>query len=187
MYDSVPDRLEYRGCLDSKQKAEHYTSPTHIEKEEAFNDGVQVSQVGQVCNATLEPIECPSYIGMMAIPIAAGIIIKPIIGATFAMEMNWRWIGWLNMPIVGPSAALAITFLNLKPIKPPLRARFLQLDFIGMSLFIAGGTAFAVPLGLGGPVDPWSLGKISLPLIIGIVLLLAVAVYEGNSRFQISP
>ncbi|KAF2720421.1 MFS general substrate transporter [Polychaeton citri CBS 116435] len=131
--------------------------------------------------------ERPLYIGLMAIPIAAGSIAGPIIGACFTEEVNWQWIGWINLPIVGVSAILAILFLQLKPVERPLRPRLARMDFIGMILFIAGGTAFAIPLSLGGAVTPWRSWKILLPLIIGFVLLIGFAIYEGRPTVAMFP
>nr|POE61017.1 efflux pump fus6 [Quercus suber] len=128
--------------------------------------------------------ERPLYVGLMAIPIAAGMITGPIMGASFTEDVNWRWIGWINLPIVGVSAGLAVLFIRLKPVERPLRTRVLQMDFTGMGLFTAGGTAFAVPLSLGGSVDSWSSWKILLPLLLGLVLLVVFAVHVGQASIS---
>ena len=131
--------------------------------------------------------ERPLWVGLMAVPMAAGSIAGPLIGASFAQDVNWRWIGWINLPLVGVSAVLAVFFLRLKPIERPLRSKFLQMDFLGILLFITGGTAFAVPLSIGGAIYPWSSWKILLPLIVGGLLLVGLAIYEARPRNPIFP
>ena len=41
--------------------------------------------------------ERPKYLGILAVPIATGSVIGPIIGGLFSQFVNWRWIGWVNL------------------------------------------------------------------------------------------
>jgi MFS family permease len=38
--------------------------------------------------------ERPIYLAMMALPIAVGSIMGPIIGALLCQFATWRWLGW---------------------------------------------------------------------------------------------
>lgn len=38
--------------------------------------------------------ERPLYLAIMALPIALGSIIGPIIGALLCQFVTWRWLGW---------------------------------------------------------------------------------------------
>lgn len=47
--------------------------------------------------------ERPKYLSMIAAAIAIGSITGPIVGALFTEYLGWRWIGWINLPIIyGP-------------------------------------------------------------------------------------
>ncbi|KAF2166627.1 hypothetical protein M409DRAFT_23260 [Zasmidium cellare ATCC 36951] len=127
--------------------------------------------------------ERPLYMGLMAVPMGVGTVAGPIIGAAFAHDASWRWIGWINLPMVGASAALAVVFLRLRPIRASMR----QLDFIGMTAFALGCPAVAVPLSIAGPDNPWSSVQILLPLITGFVLLGGLVVYEARPENALFP
>jgi MFS family permease len=41
--------------------------------------------------------ERPSYLAIMALPIALGSILGPIIGALLCQFASWRWLGWYGV------------------------------------------------------------------------------------------
>ncbi|QGI70768.1 hypothetical protein CEK26_003103 [Fusarium fujikuroi] len=59
---------------------------------------------------TLE--ERSKYLGLMGIPNAVGNILGPSVGALFSTYATWRWIGWINLPILGFGTPLVFFFLN---------------------------------------------------------------------------
>lgn len=46
--------------------------------------------------------ERPLYLGLFSLPMAGGGVCGPIIGAAFGEYVDWRWIGWMNLPIIAP-------------------------------------------------------------------------------------
>ncbi|PVI02951.1 putative efflux pump antibiotic resistance protein [Periconia macrospinosa] len=122
--------------------------------------------------------ERPMYLGLFAIPLAAGTIIGPIIGALFTEYATWRWLGWINLPISAVNFGLIAIFLRLKPIERTLKEKMLRLDWIGMLLFGVGCTAFASPLSWAGAMFPWGAWQTILPLIIGFFVLVVFGLYE---------
>lgn len=120
----------------------------------------------------------PFWLGLLAIPTAAGSILGPVMGALFSEYVDWQCIGWINLPLVAISAGCAFFFMHLKPIEETLRSWLARLDCIDMALFTVGCTAFSLPLSWAGALYPWSSWRTILPLIIGIVVLIIFGFYE---------
>jgi hypothetical protein len=126
--------------------------------------------------------ERPKYIGLLAIFMACGSVSGPVIGAAFSEFVDWRWIGWINLPIVGLAFILALLFLRLKLIATPFSEKVRRLDWLGMSMFAVGATAMALPLSWAGALYPWSSWRTILLLIIGLLVLLAFSFYEKSLK-----
>jgi hypothetical protein len=124
------------------------------------------------------------WIGLLSIPMATGCILGPIIGALFAEHVSWRWIGWINLPIIAVAVPLAIFFMKLKPIEDDLKTKLRNIDWIGIALFAVGSILFAVPLSWAGNLYPWGSWRTIVPLLIGVIVLVGFAFYE---RYPASP
>lgn len=131
--------------------------------------------------------ERPLYLGLMSVPMAIGSALGPIFGAVFSEYATWRWIGWINLPIIAVSSPLAVFFLHLKPIETSMWSRLASLDWIGLVLFAIGITIFALPLSWGGVIYSWSSWRTIVPLVIGIVILAVFAVYEAQPAQPVFP
>ncbi|TGO39832.1 hypothetical protein BHYA_0047g00360 [Botrytis hyacinthi] len=129
------------------------------------------------------------YLGLMAIPNAVGNILGPSIGAIFSNYASWRWIGWVNLPILGISAPLIVFFLNLRPVEldEKLSANLKKLDWIGMILVVTGITIFVLPLSWAGSLFPWKSWQTLLPILLGAALLVIFVVYEAKPKVPILP
>lgn len=124
------------------------------------------------------------YLGLMALPTAVGTVLGPSVGGLFSAFVTWRWIGWLNLPILCVAVILTVFFLRLRPLEPTSASKLGRLDWIGMVLFASGTTLFALPVSWAGALFSWSSWPTILLLILGVVLLVAFAVYE---RFPETP
>ena len=131
--------------------------------------------------------ERPLYLGLYALPMAGGGVCGPIIGAAFSEFVDWRWIGWVNLPIIVVGVVLAFFFLHLRPIDSAFGSKLRRLDWIGMLLFTIGGIAFALPLSWAGSMYPWSTWRTILPLMIGAVVLVIFGIYESKPAAPILP
>jgi MFS family permease len=131
--------------------------------------------------------ERPLYLGLIAGAIAIGSITGPIVGGLFSEFVTWRWIGWINLPIVGTAFLLALFFLRIRPIKSSLKAKLRRLDWVGMLLFIVGATSTALPLSWAGALYSWSSWRTIVPLLIGLAVLVVFGVYEKRPIDAVLP
>lgn len=136
---------------------------------------------------TLE--ERSKYLGLMAIPMAIGNIMGPSVGALFANYASWRWIGWVNLPLLGIGTPLVFFFLKLRPV--PLDASLTKnlnrLDWIGMALVVVGITIFVLPLSWAGSLFPWASWQTLVPMFLGVAVLVIFAFYEAKPEAPIVP
>ncbi|KOS36439.1 hypothetical protein ACN38_g12813 [Penicillium nordicum] len=136
---------------------------------------------------TLE--ERPKYLGLMAIPSAIGNIMGPVVGALFSTYATWRWIGWINLPLLGIGIPLVFFFLKLRPVPldTTLASNLKRLDWIGMALVIIAITIFVVPLSWAGSLFPWASWQTLLPLLLGVVAFAIFVFYEARPAAPIIP
>ncbi|KAM3534173.1 hypothetical protein MY4038_002563 [Beauveria bassiana] len=111
------------------------------------------------------------YIGMLSVPMALGTVLGPILGAVFSEYATWRWIGWINLPLVGICLPLTIFCLRLKPMPDTFRQQLARVDWTGIGLFTTGAVLFTLPLSWAGAMYPWGSWRTIVPLIIGVLVL----------------
>ncbi|KAK2596767.1 hypothetical protein QQS21_006162 [Conoideocrella luteorostrata] len=121
------------------------------------------------------------YIGLLSIPMAFGTVLGPILGALFSDYVTWRWIGWINLPLVGICLPLTIFFLRLNPMPDTFMTQLSRVDWTGMAAFTTGAVTFALPLSWAGAMYPWSSWRTILPLCIGAIVLAVFAWYESKA------
>lgn len=131
--------------------------------------------------------ERPLYMGLLAVPMALGSIAGPIIGSALTEYATWRWIGWINLPLLGLDVFLAAFFLRLKALDEPLRSRFARLDWIGGVMFAIGATAFALPLSWADNIYAWASWQTIVPMVIGVLVLVALGFYEAKPEAPLFP
>ncbi|KAK5998602.1 MFS transporter L2 [Cladobotryum mycophilum] len=144
--------------------------------------------LGEIIVADMTTLKDRSiYLGIMAIPTAAGSILGPSIGAIFSQYASWRWIGWINLPYLGVAYPLVVFFLRLQRLEVSLLEKTKQLDWIGMALFSVGCLAFVLPLSWAGTLYPWSSWRTIVPLLLGALVLATFVVYESKAIVPILP
>lgn len=106
------------------------------------------------------------------------------LGAGAVTNVNaggWRWIFWIQAIFHGlTSLGLFFFYWPSKTTDYPnmtLGDIFWACDPIGSLLFIAGSTLTLLALDWAGGSYPWADAHVVAPLTLGLVLLLAFAIY----------
>ena len=127
------------------------------------------------------------WLGIMGFVWAAGNLLGPILGGAFSQEVSWRWIAWINLPLMGVALVLLVPFLKLKTLETSTRAKLRSLDWIGIALFMTGMTSACFGLTAGGVLFSWRDVGTILPLMLGISVLSAFSIYERWPQEAIIP
>ncbi|KAM0227800.1 hypothetical protein ACHAP5_012101 [Fusarium lateritium] len=133
--------------------------------------------------------ERSTYLGLMGIPNAVGNILGPSVGALFASYASWRWIGWVNLPILGVGTPLLVFFLKLRSVThdASLVRNIERLDWIGMGLVVSGITIFVLPLSWAGSLFPWASWQTLVPMLLGVAVIVTFVFYEAKPASPIMP
>ncbi|EDN03835.1 MFS transporter [Histoplasma capsulatum] len=127
------------------------------------------------------------YLTILSFIWAAGFALGPLIGAIFAEHVDWRWIIWINIPLLAVPILLVLICRVLKPIKFPLPSQLEQVDWLGIVLFIPSLTLLTVAITWTDAQD--HLGSIVTiaVLALGILFLVAFVIREGCVHTPIFP
>ncbi|KAI6082848.1 trichothecene efflux pump [Hypoxylon rubiginosum] len=129
-----------------------------------------------------------SLIFMTNAPIAG---IGPMIARAVLQNpnMGWRWCYYLNIIVV--SVAIVLLFLFYHPPTFDLlherktkRQLLKQLDYAGIFMWTAGLTLLLMGVSWGGSIYPWKSAATISSIVIGVLLLVALFVYEGYAKLE---
>ena len=101
----------------------------------------------------------------------------PFVGGFLTDFASWRWIFWVNPPIV----LLVGLVLLITWTEPPRAAPTNRLDRTGLTLLVLGLSMLVFAL-MQGPDWGWATLAISVPLVAGVVLIAAFVVVERRTR-----
>ncbi|KAI1844228.1 hypothetical protein JX265_010285 [Neoarthrinium moseri] len=104
----------------------------------------------------------------------------PLIGAGFAQDVTWRWIFWINLPIVGVGMLFVTLFLKQAQIPGQIIEKLKRFDWLGSVLFSVSSAGFLFGITTGGVRFPWSSYQALVPLVIGFLGMLSFVYWEFN-------
>lgn len=126
----------------------------------------------------------PKYSNFIQLAWAIGSLIGPLLGGLFAEYTTWRWIFYLNFPFCGIGFVVIFFAIRLEARRSSLGRRLLQVDWIGGTGFIGSVTSFLIGITWGGVQFPWSSFRTWLPMVVGVLGILASIAWEayGTTR-----
>ncbi|WP_255374555.1 DHA2 family efflux MFS transporter permease subunit [Cohnella sp. OV330] len=117
-------------------------------------------------------------IAIISIPALIGPILGPVIGGLLIQNLDWRWIFYVNIPIM--LVAIWLSWRHI-PIDEPARDKP-KLDVIGLMLLSPAFAGLIYGISEASMQGGLSNLKVSLPLAGGIVLTAAYVVYALRRR-----
>lgn len=142
--------------------------------------GGGIISITEVIITDMVPLrERGNYFAGISIVWAIGSVAGPIVGGALASRGAWRWIFYLNLPIVAISFAAIIAFLKLDHVPRTLREKLSQIDYLGSTIFIASSTSFLLAITWGGVMFAWSSWRTLVPLILGLFGLSLFLLWEA--------
>lgn len=99
-------------------------------------------------------------------------------GGGLAKQTLWRWIFWINLPILGIATVLIALFLDTAKEPGSFIGKLGVLDWVGMALFLPSATGFMIPITRGGVECPWDSWRTLVPLFVSSAGLIAFAMHQ---------
>ncbi|TQS38277.1 hypothetical protein Golomagni_01221 [Golovinomyces magnicellulatus] len=141
--------------------------------------GGGILTLGEIMLTDLVPLAYRgAWFGYLGSVWAIGSVTGPLMGASFAQRVTWRWIFWINLPIVIIGSICIYFFLNLDRIPGKTFDKFARFDWYGSVVFCGATVSLLIPMTWGGIMYPWSHWRTVTPLIVGLVGIVAFAYYE---------
>ncbi|KAI9784351.1 MAG: hypothetical protein M1839_002412 [Geoglossum umbratile] len=120
------------------------------------------------------------FYALVSIVWAIGSVSGPLVGGAFTQDASWRWIFYINLPIIALGFAGAIAYLRLHHKPMSLKEKMSEIDYIGSVIFVASTTSFLIPITWGGVMYSWSSWRTLVPLIVGFVGLVGFVFFEAK-------
>ncbi|KAF1835366.1 MFS general substrate transporter [Decorospora gaudefroyi] len=121
-----------------------------------------------------------TFVGILTACWGSGTLAAPIIGGAFAEHSTWRWIFYLNLPIAG-LAILPLLFLKMRnPNTDSFARRLRRIDWLGNAILVLAVVSLLLSFTYAGTKNLWSSWRTIVPLILGVLGLLAFAAYEAG-------
>ncbi|TGO26401.1 hypothetical protein BPAE_0060g00160 [Botrytis paeoniae] len=141
--------------------------------------GGGILSLGEILITDLVPLSVRgAYFGYMGSIWAIGSVGGPLMGGAFAENVSWRWIFWINIPIIVSGAIAIILFLKITRTPGNLLAKVKRFDWFGSVVFVSSTISFLIPITWGGVIYAWDSWRVLFPLLMGVVGLIGFSFYE---------
>ncbi|KAK1980811.1 major facilitator superfamily transporter [Colletotrichum cereale] len=118
------------------------------------------------------------WFSLLSVVWSVGTVTGPLIGAGFAQDVSWRWIFWVNLPIIALGVVMISFFLKQVGVPGEIGTKLKRFDWLGSFLFTAGSTSFLFGISTGGVMYEWSSFRCLLPLLMGVFIIVGFGFWE---------
>ncbi|KAK1149548.1 hypothetical protein N8T08_005097 [Aspergillus melleus] len=119
------------------------------------------------------------FMALIFVIFAVGSSIGPFVGGALTQHVTWRWSFYISLPIAGAALLLMLLFLQVKYQKETTLAQKLKrIDWLGNTLLVAAVVAVLIALSFGGTIYAWSSWHVIVPLVLGLLGLVAFHVLQ---------
>lgn len=124
------------------------------------------------------PEKIAFYTGIISSVFAVSNLLGPLLGGIISDRTTWRWIFFMNGPIV--AVAMVLLFVAMPALKDGKsnRERIRGFDGVGGLLSVCWPVPLIFALQEAGGAYKWSSGVIIGTLTVAIVLFIAFGLYE---------
>ena len=105
-------------------------------------------------------------------------VIGPAGGGLLVDELSWRWIFWVNVPLI--AATVALTLYAVRESRDPEASPVIDWTGIALSAAAFGGPVFAL---IQQPRYGWGDPQVAIPLIAGLICLALFVLWEMRYRW----
>ena len=132
----------------------------------------------------LSPRERGKYMGYFTGTFALSGLAGPLLGGLVvdSKALGWRWIFYLNLPLILVAALVTVFVLRLLPVRRVRR----RIDWEGSALLVAGVVCLLLYASLGDD-QGWASGRMIGLLVAGIVFSLGFIAQERRAVEPILP
>ena len=117
------------------------------------------------------------YLSYVSIGTTLGYVGGPFLGGLIVVKIGWPWAFYLNAILGGVAFVMFFFFLHVKH-RRVMFSSVKRIDFGGNAIFIGAVVAVLLALTWGGPVYYWNSAQILVPLMLGLLGLLAFIAFE---------
>jgi EmrB/QacA subfamily drug resistance transporter len=109
-------------------------------------------------------------------------IAGPAAGGFLVEQLSWRWIFWLNVPLI--VGTVLLTLHSVRESRDPTAVKGFDIPGVLLSALGLGGPVFAL---IEQPRYGWSDPLVFVPLVGGLLLFAAFLVREATARAPMLP